>query len=165
MIKADIPQDVTEYKEQFFFGMNSRQLNCSVLMIVVAVFVFLVLGSIGLPVFSGKAGLHVITAGPTGGFLIGYFLSAIVGGLILAIFLNKKTEHSNARQYIFIAIAAVAATVVAFTCGIIGFMHVTHKTLAESFLMVVVPFIPGNLIKIAVMIPLAKKFRKTVQLA
>lgn len=131
----------------------------------IAVFVFLVLGSIGLPVFSGKTGLHVITAGPTGGFLIGYFLSAIVGGLILAIFLNKKTEHSNARQYIFIAIAAIAATVVAFTCGIIGFMHVTHKTLAESFLMVVVPFIPGNLIKIAVMIPLAKKFRKTVQLA
>ena len=42
MIKADVPQDVTEYKEQFFFGMNSRQLICSVLMIVVAVLVFLV---------------------------------------------------------------------------------------------------------------------------
>ena len=42
MIKADVPQDVTEYKEQFFFGMNSRQLICSVLMIVVAVVVFLV---------------------------------------------------------------------------------------------------------------------------
>ena len=42
MIKADVPQDVTEYKEQFFFGMNSRQLICSVLMIVVAVVIFLV---------------------------------------------------------------------------------------------------------------------------
>ena len=42
MIKADVPHDVTEYKEQFFFGMNSRQLICSVLMIVVAVLVFLV---------------------------------------------------------------------------------------------------------------------------
>ena len=42
MIKADVPQDVTEYKEQFFFGMNSRQLICSVLMIVIAVLVFLV---------------------------------------------------------------------------------------------------------------------------
>lgn len=42
MIKADVPQDVTEYKEQLFFGMNSRQLICSVLMIAVAVIIFLV---------------------------------------------------------------------------------------------------------------------------
>ncbi|WP_440300715.1 PrgI family protein [Huintestinicola butyrica] len=42
MIKADVPQDVTEYKEQFFFGMNSRQLICSVLMIALAVLIFLV---------------------------------------------------------------------------------------------------------------------------
>lgn len=42
MIKADVPQDVTEYKEQFFFGMNSRQLICSVLMIVLAVLTFLI---------------------------------------------------------------------------------------------------------------------------
>lgn len=42
MIKADVPQDVTEYKEQFFFGMNSRQLICSVLMIVLAVVTFLI---------------------------------------------------------------------------------------------------------------------------
>lgn len=41
MIKADVPQDVTEYKEQFFFGMNSRQLICSVLMIALAVLTFL----------------------------------------------------------------------------------------------------------------------------
>lgn len=42
MIKADVPQDVTEYKEQFFFGMNSRQLICSVLMIALAALTFLV---------------------------------------------------------------------------------------------------------------------------
>lgn len=42
MIKADVPQDVTEYKEQFFFGMNSRQLICSVLMIALAVLTFFV---------------------------------------------------------------------------------------------------------------------------
>ena len=31
MIKADIPQDIREYKEQFFFGLNFRQLICAVL--------------------------------------------------------------------------------------------------------------------------------------
>ena len=130
----------------------------------IAVAVFLVLGSIGLPVFSGKAGLHVITAGPTGGFLIGYMVAAFVGGLIFSILLNKNKEHSNTKQYIVIAIAAFIATLICFGLGIAGFMRVTHKTLAESIPLVVLPFIPGNTIKLILMVPLTKKFRKTVQL-
>lgn len=130
----------------------------------IAVAVFLLLGSIGLPVFSGKAGFHVLTSGPTGGFLIGYMIAALVGGLILSVFLNKNKEHSNLKQYIVIAIAALVATLICFALGIAGFMRVTHKTLAESIPFVVLPFIPGNTIKLILMIPLAKKFRKTVQL-
>ncbi len=42
MIKAEVPSDVTEYKEQFFFGMTGRQLVCVVLMIALAVGTFLI---------------------------------------------------------------------------------------------------------------------------
>lgn len=42
MIKADVPQDVTEYKEQFFLGMTGRQIVCVVLMIALAVVTFLI---------------------------------------------------------------------------------------------------------------------------
>ncbi|MDE7280554.1 MAG: PrgI family protein [Ruminiclostridium sp.] len=42
MIKADVPQDVTEYKEQFFFGMTSRQLVSVALMLILAVVTFLI---------------------------------------------------------------------------------------------------------------------------
>lgn len=42
MIKADVPQDVTEYKEQFFLGMTGRQILCVVIMIVFAVGTFLI---------------------------------------------------------------------------------------------------------------------------
>ena len=42
MIKTDIPQDIREYKEQFFFGLNLRQLVCAVLMILLAVGTFLI---------------------------------------------------------------------------------------------------------------------------
>ncbi|MBQ7980390.1 MAG: PrgI family protein, partial [Oscillospiraceae bacterium] len=38
----DIPQDVTEYKEQFFLGMTGRQILCVVLMLVLAVGTFLI---------------------------------------------------------------------------------------------------------------------------
>ena len=42
MIKADIPQDVTEYKEQFFFGLTIRQFVCGIAMIALAVLTFLI---------------------------------------------------------------------------------------------------------------------------
>ena len=41
MIKADVPQDVTEYKEQFFFGMTVRQFVCIIAMLIFAVVTFL----------------------------------------------------------------------------------------------------------------------------
>lgn len=126
-----------------------------------AVFVFLVLGSIGLPVFAGKAGFNVIIAGPTGGFLIGYLLGALTAGLILHFTLPalKQKEASQAKQWILITVAALAATVVVFFCGTLGFMRITHKALGPTLAAVLVPFIPGNLIKIIVMVPLTKKLR------
>ena len=42
MIKADIPQDVTEYKEQFFFGLTIRQFVCGIAMVALAVITFLI---------------------------------------------------------------------------------------------------------------------------
>jgi biotin transport system substrate-specific component len=127
-----------------------------------AVFVFIVLGCIGLPVFSGKAGINVILQGPTGGFIISYLLAAIAGGLFLALFLKNGKKHSQAKEWIFIILAALIATVVVFAGGITGFMIITKKTLAESLAITLVPFIPGNLIKIVLMVLLTKKFRPII---
>ena len=54
-----------------------------------AVMIFLCLGILGLPVFSGKAGLHVILQGVTGGFLVGYLFAAFVAGVLSHFFLKK----------------------------------------------------------------------------
>ncbi|MCQ2577222.1 MAG: biotin transporter BioY [Treponema sp.] len=124
-----------------------------------AVLVFLIIGCLGLPVFSGKAGLHVITQGVTGGFLVGYLVSAFVGGLFLWFFLNPKKEHGKAKQWILVSAAAVLATVVVFAIGIAGFMRVTHKPFSATLGAVLTPFIPGNILKLVVMIPLTVKFR------
>ena len=130
----------------------------------ISVAVFLVLGAIGLPVFSGKAGLHVLTSGPSCGFLIGYMVGAFVGGMMLSILLKRDEEHSNSRQYVSIFIAALAATVTVFLLGILGFMHVTGKSFTESIPFIVLPFIPGNTIKLVLMVFLTKKLRRTVML-
>lgn len=131
-----------------------------------AVFVFLVLGSIGLPVFSGKAGLQVITAGPTGGFLIGYLLGALAAGLFLKFLLppaSAERRHVKAKTYILITAAAVLATVIIFVCGIIGFMRVTGSDFSKTLAAVLIPFIPGNLLKIVLMVPLTRTFRPVIE--
>ena len=132
----------------------------------IAVFVFLVLGSIGLPVFSGKAGLQVITAGPTGGFLIGYLLGALAAGLFLKFLLppaSAERRHGKAKTYILITAAAVLATVIVFVCGIIGFMRVTGSDFSKTLAAVLIPFIPGNLLKIVLMVPLTRTFRPVIE--
>ncbi|HBG66761.1 MAG TPA: hypothetical protein DDW78_09855 [Treponema sp.] len=127
-----------------------------------AVLIFLILGCIGLPVFSGAAGINVLIAGPTGGFLFGYLLSAAAGGLFLSLLLPRDKTHGTAKSYALIIAAAFLATIVLFVAGIIGFMAVTHSDLAKTLAAVLIPFIPGNLIKIAVMVLLTKKFRPLI---
>jgi biotin transport system substrate-specific component len=48
----------------------------------IAVFLYLVIGAIGLPIFSGFSGGIAIFAGPTGGFLIAFPLSAFLISLL-----------------------------------------------------------------------------------
>ena len=127
-----------------------------------AVVIFLVLGCIGLPVFTGKAGVQVILAGPTGGFLVGYLLGALAAGLALAALLPLGRKHSPTAAYAIITIAAMAATFVLFACGIVRFMQLTGYGFGKTMAAVLLPFIPGNIIKLILMVMLTKKFRPIV---
>lgn len=116
-----------------------------------AVLVFLILGCVGFPVFSGLAGISVITKGPTGGFLIGFFLGSIIAGLIME---NKPAT------WLRITIAAISGMIVIFTAGVLRFMMLFPEK--NVWMLAVIPFIPGTIIKLAIMIPVTKKFRAVV---
>ena len=45
--------------------------------------VYLLLGAVGLPVFSGYQGGLAKLAGPTGGYLVGFILTALISGVVL----------------------------------------------------------------------------------
>lgn len=146
-----------------------------------AVLIFLILGSIGLPVFSGKGGINIILNGPTGGFLAGYLFGALIGGLIIYFGLGKyrKRKESSVSEnsenaeinkncspkkdiyeVLIILSAALTATVIVFALGIIRFhLLLPNKTFREVLLITLVPFIPGNIIKIVIMTILTKKLR------
>ena len=128
------------------------------------VLVFLLLGAIGLPVFTGKAGLHVLFAGPTSGFLWGYFFAAVLGGTIMALFNRAErsqaqdgAKKSGAARWFVIAAAALAATVLLFVLGISIGMRIINVDFQKALAIFLIPFVPGNIIKLVLMVFLTKK--------
>ena len=61
-----------------------------------AIFVYLVLGAVGLPVFTGFRGGIGALAGVAGGYLSGFLLSGLVYWLITALWGNQKTVRLTA---------------------------------------------------------------------
>ena len=103
-----------------------------------SVLLYLLLGAIGLPVFSGgNGGLHAFI-GPTGGFLLVFPLRALVTSLIA----NRK------KSLIQIFIANFLGEVVLFIGGAIGFIVFTHSPILTTLKLVVLPFVLPDLIKI-----------------
>ena len=104
-----------------------------------SVALYLLLGLVGLPVFSGwRSGLPVL-AGATGGYLVGYLPCAWATGF-------GVTRWPNAKW------AAPASMVVGtFFCYLIGtawFMAVSGMNVAGALGVCVVPFLPGDAVKI-----------------
>ena len=103
-----------------------------------SVLLYLLLGAIGLPVFSGgNGGLHTFI-GQTGGFLLLFPLRALVTSLIA----NRK------KSLIQIFIANFLGEVVLFIGGAISFIIFTHSPILTTLKLVVLPFVLPDLIKI-----------------
>lgn len=112
--------------------------------------VYLLLGFVGLPVFSGFAGGPQVLAGPTGGYLGGYFLAA------LAVALATKAGCKLPLRLL----AALAGLAGCYALGTAWFMVLTGRGLAESLLLCVVPFILPDLIKALLALLLAGQLQK-----
>jgi len=118
----------------------------------IAVLVYILLGAVGVPVFAGfNAGLGAL-AGPTGGFIIGYLPSVILMGLL--------AEGSEKRNYFFAAIRGLPAMAVCYAFGTGWFMITTGVGLLSALVMCVVPFIPGDVLKVIAAAVICKALRK-----
>ena len=103
---------------------------------VLPVFVYLLLGTLNMPVFhNGLAGIGVLM-GPTGGYLIGFIPAVLVAGLAY----EQKNRIINAG-------GIVAATLIIYLFGIAWMSYSTGMALAQAVLLGLVPFIVGDLLK------------------
>lgn len=115
--------------------------------------VYVILGAVGLPVFHNfTSGIGIVT-GPTGGYIIGYVAAAWLIG-----FLSEKIGRGFYKN-----IASMAAGLaVCYTLGTLWFMYLTSTGLTAALIACVVPFLPGDAIKIASGAILVKKLHQLV---
>jgi len=111
---------------------------------------YLLLGAIGLPVFSnGTSGLTVLF-GPTGGYLFGFLFSTIVTG-----FIKDKLEYFFG--YLFAALLGGIGIVYLF--GVFGLIFILGVSLDKAIAIGVIPFLPLDLAKVLISSAFVYKYR------
>ncbi len=123
--------------------------------------IYLLLGIAGLPVFAGaRAGIAVL-AGPTGGYLAGYLLLAAICGLY--VYFEKKVNSDWSKAAILIALGA-AGTAVLYLTGTAWYCIVTGSGIGAAITVCVLPFLPGDALKIAACAVLTLSLRRRLKL-
>ena len=128
---------------------------------------FLLAGLIGLPVYSGGTGGLAVWLGPTGGFLPGYLLGALAAGFIAGK-PDVSEKKLSAKKVVRVSLAVIAGMVILYIPGVIRFSYwataagkVPLEKTAFAYTMgaCVIPYIPGDILKIVIAVPVALKLR------
>ena len=108
--------------------------------------VYMLMGLVGLPVFAGMAGGAAKLFGVTGGYIIGFLPCAFIASLMI-----EKLGRSWWMQ----ALSMVVGVLVCYVFGTAWFMVTKGIGLWASLTMCVIPFLPGDAIKIALAVILS----------
>ena len=108
--------------------------------------VYVLLGAVGLPVFSGYRGGFQVIAGMTGGYIVAYILLAFLCGLLYFRF-GKKLQ--GAARIACLVVSMIIGTAALYAFGTAWFIRVTGMDLAGALGACVIPFLPGDALKIA----------------
>jgi len=116
--------------------------------------IYVILGVIGLPVFAGgKAGLGTLL-GPSGGYLIGFIVAAYIIG--------KIAESRREAGPVWIVISLIIGNLVIYTFGTLQLSLLAHLSMGKALLAGVVPFLVGDLIKLAATVFISIKLLKRI---
>lgn len=116
----------------YILGWKKATLSC---------IVYLLIGLIGIPVFSSYTAGVAKLFGPTGGYLIGFIFMAIISGIFV--------EKFPKKQYMCL-LGMILGTIVMYTLGTFWLKFQGNMTFKAALLAGVVPFIIGDLAKMIV---------------
>jgi biotin transport system substrate-specific component len=118
-------------------------------------FIYLMLGVVGLPVFAGgKAGIGVIF-GPTGGYLLGFIIAAFVTGKI-------AVAKKGAGIFWYI-LAMLSGMLIIYFVGSLQLAQTAKITFQKALVIGVLPFIPGDIIKILLAAVIAVRLKGRIK--
>ena len=145
---------------------------------LVACALYLLIGMVGVPVFSGPQGGLGKLAGPTGGYLIGYLPMILIGGLLIALvdrIQKKKGSLSEPdaspekggiwMRRVLQALALILATVVLYVLGTTWFVISTGTPVGAALMACVVPFLPGDMVKIVIAVVVGPEIGRRIRRA
>jgi biotin transport system substrate-specific component len=111
---------------------------------------YLGLGLIGLPVFSGGTGGLARILGPTGGFILGYLPSAAVMGFIAG------RDSKKAWRFI---VAAACGVLIVYAAGVPWLKLSIKGSWAKAFTLGFLPYIGWDALKAAIAVPISIRLR------
>ena len=103
--------------------------------------VYLLLGAVGVPVFSSFRGGFQVLAGPTGGYLIGFIFLALIMGFAL--------DHFD-RKLVPTIIGMIIGMAVCYAFGTVWLAKLLSLSFKEGLMMGVIPYLPGDAAKIII---------------
>ena len=103
-----------------------------------SILIYLFMGLIGLPVFSGGTGGPGKLFGPTGGFYFGFFFA------VIAISLLRGNKISLKR---YCVVSMLVGIPIQHICAVIGMCIYNEWNVLAAFTTVSLPFILGDIIK------------------
>lgn len=115
--------------------------------------VYVLMGAVGFPVFSAFSGGLSKLSGPTGGYLIGFIFLTLISGWFLEKF------HGNISMY---GVGMILGTTVAYLFGTIWLCMQMNLTFMQGLAVGVLPYIPGDIVKMIVAVFIGSTIRKSV---
>ena len=121
----------------------------------VSYLVYLLIGFVGLPVFSGFVGGIGKFLGPTGGYIVGFIPMAIIAGIMIDRFKGRWIH----------LLGMLAGTAVCYAFGTAWYCLQTGSALVPALGLCVFPFIPGDLVKMIAAMLLGPVIRERIRKA
>lgn len=113
--------------------------------------VFVLMGAAGLPVFAQLSGGLGVMAGPTGGYLAGYVAAAFTVGFFCDRF---------GRRLPVLLLSMALGLALCYALGTAWFVWVSKTDLISALGLCVVPFLPGDALKIAAAVAAVPRLRR-----
>ena len=118
--------------------------------------IYLLIGAVGVPVYSGFSGGAQKLVGVTGGYLAGYLLLAWMTGL------GVKGEEASPKRLWRLPLHMVLGTVLLYAVGTAWFMRQTRNPLGGALSLCVLPFLPGDAVKIVAATLISRPVRRAI---